>query len=124
MAVCTQYSHSKYEMMSFKFSNIPTSFQGYINKILAKKLDIFIIIYLDNIFIYTEDPDQNHVIGVHQVLDILRKNSFFANFKKCYFHKDEICFLSYIILIQKIKIEDKRIEAIKNWPESKSISNI
>ena len=47
--------------MSFGLSNIPASFQGYINKILAKKLNIFIIIYLDNILIYTKDPTQAHV---------------------------------------------------------------
>ena len=41
--------------MSFGLSNAPASFQGYINKILAKKLDIFVIIYLDDIFIYTKD---------------------------------------------------------------------
>ena len=42
--------------MSFGLSNAPASFQGYINKILAEKLDIFVIVYLDDIFIYTENP--------------------------------------------------------------------
>ena len=41
--------------MPFRLFNITTSFQNYINKILAKKLNIFIIVYLDDIFIYTED---------------------------------------------------------------------
>ena len=44
--------------MPFGLCNILTNFQNYINKILAEKLDIFIIIYLDNIFIYTKDPIQ------------------------------------------------------------------
>ena len=51
----TRYSHFEYQVMSFGLSNAPASFQGYINKILAKKLDIFVIVYLDNIFIYTKD---------------------------------------------------------------------
>ena len=42
-------------MMSFRLSNPPTSFPGYINKILAEKFDIFVIVYLDDILIYTED---------------------------------------------------------------------
>ncbi len=42
--------------MPFSLSNVPTSFQGYINKILAEKLDIFVVIYLDNILIYIKDP--------------------------------------------------------------------
>ncbi len=50
--------------MLFGFSNAPASFQGYINKILAEKLDIFNVIYLDNILIYTEDPGQPHFEAV------------------------------------------------------------
>ena len=42
--------------MSFGLFNAPATLQKYINKILAKKLDIFIIVYLDDILIYTKDP--------------------------------------------------------------------
>ena len=51
----TRYGHFKYRVMLFELSNVPASFQGYINKILAKKLDIFVIVYLDDILIYTKD---------------------------------------------------------------------
>ena len=48
-------------VMPFRLSNIPASFQGYINKIPAKTLDVFMIIYLDDILIYTKDVGQAHV---------------------------------------------------------------
>ena len=51
----TRYGHFEYQLRPFGLSNAPASFQGYINKILAEKLDIFIIVYLDDILIYTED---------------------------------------------------------------------
>ena len=51
----TQYSHFEYQVMPFGMSNAPASFPGYINKILAEKLDIFVIVYLNNILIYIED---------------------------------------------------------------------
>ena len=51
----TGYGHFKYQIMPFGLSNAPASFQGYINKILIEKLDIFFIVYLDDIFIYIED---------------------------------------------------------------------
>lgn len=54
----TGYGHFKYQMMHFKLSHLSASFQGYINKILAKKLDIFLIIYQDDILIYTKNKDQ------------------------------------------------------------------
>ena len=50
--------------MPFGLFNVPANFQGYINKILAEKLDIFVIIYLDDIFIYTEDQNQAHVNAI------------------------------------------------------------
>ena len=52
-AFYTRYGHFEYQVMPFGLSNAPASFQEYINKILAKNLDIFVIVYLDNILIYT-----------------------------------------------------------------------
>ena len=77
-------------MILFGLFNALASFQGYINKILAKKLDIFVIVYLDDIFIYTKDQGGGHVEAVRWILDILRKNDLFVNLKKCWFHKNEV----------------------------------
>ena len=59
-AVKTSYGHFKYQIMFFGLLNAPASFQDYINKNLAKKLDIFIIIYLNNILIYIKNERQGH----------------------------------------------------------------
>ena len=69
--------------MPFGFSNAPTNFQEYMNKILAKKLDIFVIVYLDNILIYSKDPSQLYVEALRWFLSQLRKYTLFANLKKC-----------------------------------------
>ena len=111
-------------MRSFGLSNAPVTFQGYINKILAEKLDIFVIVYLDDILIYTKDPGKGHVEAVWWVLDLLRKNVLFANLRKCWFHKDEVQFLGYVISSQGIWMEDERIEIVKNWLEPKSVQDI
>ena len=50
--------------MPFGLTNAPTTFQGYINKILAEKLNVFVIVYLDDILIYTEDESEGHVQAV------------------------------------------------------------
>ena len=54
-ALHTSYGHFKYQVMPFDLSNALAYLQGYINKIFADKLDIFVIVYLDDILIYTED---------------------------------------------------------------------
>ena len=65
----TRYGHFEYQVMPFGLSNAPATFQGYVNKILAEKLDIFVIVYLDDILIYTKDSRQPHVEVVCWVLD-------------------------------------------------------
>ena len=65
----TRYGHFEYQLMPFGLTNAPASFQGYINKILAVKLDIFVIVYLDDILIYIEDDGDGHVAVVRWVLE-------------------------------------------------------
>ena len=60
----TRYGHFEYQVMPFGLTNAPASFQRYINKILAEKLSIFVIVYLDNIFIYTDDDGDGHISAV------------------------------------------------------------
>ena len=120
----TRYGHFEYQVMPFGLTNAPASFQGYINKILAEKLDIFVIVYLDDILIYTEDDGDGHVAAVRWVLEQLRKFSLYANLKKCWFHQDEVQFLDYVLSSEGIRMEDKRIEAVKQWSEPQSVRDI
>ncbi len=76
--------------MSFGLSNTLASFQDYINKIIADKLDILVVVYLDDILVYIKDSGQPHVDAVRWVLEQLRKNSLYTNLKKCQFHEDEV----------------------------------
>ena len=93
----TRYGHFEYQVMSFSLSNAPASFQRYINKILAEKLDIFVIVYLDDIPIYTKDAGYSHVKAIRWVLGELQKHGLFVNLKKCRFHREEVCFLGYVV---------------------------
>ena len=110
--------------MPFGLFNALYSFQDYINKILAKKLDIFVIVYVNNIFIYTKDQSPTHINTVWLVLKKPRKKSVFANLKKCQFHKSKVPFESYVILAQEVQMKDKRIGVIKDWPKPKSVRDI
>lgn len=75
-------------MILFGLSNALASFQGYVNKIKAEKLDLFMIVYLDDIFIYTDKV--NHVDAVQWVFNQSRKYFLYANLKKCCFHQDKV----------------------------------
>ncbi len=120
----TRYGYFEYQVMPFRLTNTPATFQGYINKILAEKLDVFVIVYLDDILIYTESESEEHVQAVWWVLDQLWKHSLYANLKKCQFHQDEVRFLGYIVFHQGIRMEEEQIKAVCAWPEPQSVYNI
>ena len=82
------------------------------------------IVYLNDILIYTEDASQAHVDAICWVLNKLRKHGLFAYFKKCCFYKNEVRFLGYVMSTQGIKMENKPIKAMKNWFKLKSIKDI
>ncbi len=123
-AFWTRYGQFEYQAMSFGLSNVPNSFQEYINRIHTGKLDIFVIMYLDNILIYTEDPGQPHVKAVGWVPEQLRKLDLFVHLKKCRFHQDEVRFLGFVVSGHRMRIVEEEIEAAKTWPEPQSVRDI
>ena len=120
----TWYGHFEYQVMLFGLTNAPRSFQGYVNKILIEKLDIFVIVYLEDILIYTKDPRKTYFEAVQWVLEVLRKYGLYANLKKCRFYKDEVRFLGFVISRNSIRMEEKRIDAIKKWSEPELVWDI
>ena len=76
--------------MPFGLTNVSASFPRYINKILTEKFDIFFIVYLDDILIYTEDDRDSHIAAKKWVLKQLKKFLLYGNLKKCRFNQDEV----------------------------------
>ena len=82
----TQYGHFKYQVISSSLTNILASFQGYINKIFTKKFNIFVIVYLDNILIFTENDRDGYIATIQRVLEQLKKFLLYVNLKKFQFY--------------------------------------
>lgn len=120
----TRYGHFEYQVLPFGLTNAPATFQAYINQALAEKLDVFCIVYLDDILIYTQDTGAKHVEAVKWVLDKLRQHGLFVNLQKCRFSTDEVHFLGYVIAPSGVSMEEDRIQSVKNWPTLKSVREI
>lgn len=92
------------------------------NEILAKKLYVFVIIYLDDILIHTDQAD--YVDTVWWVMNPLREYSLYNKLKKYCFHQGEIQCLNYEVFLQNIYIENKRIEIVRDLPKLQPIRDI
>ena len=113
-AFCTCYRHSEYLVMPFGLTNAPASFQHLMNHNFHDLLDIFVIIYLDNILIYSPDLEthQSHVI---QVLDRLCQTQLYAKASKCEFHQTSVEFLGFIVSDQGLSMDTKKVKSITEW---------
>jgi hypothetical protein len=92
----TRYGLFECLVMPFELCNAPGTFQAIINKVLQELLDEGVIVYIDDILIYSED-EENHVELVKKVLEQLRTNHLCVSIKKSVFHAPEVEYLGYHI---------------------------
>jgi len=101
-------------MILFNFTNALATFQAYINKALSRIVDYFIVIYLNDIFIYFK-LKEDHYIYVKIVIKRLRKHKLYIKLSKYFFDVEEVEFLKFIISIIKVKLNFNKILIIKKW---------
>jgi len=99
--------------MPFELKNAPATFQRLINNMLREYLDDFMITYLDDILIYSDDLKM-HRSHVHKILEKLNKRALYVKKSKSKFKAKEIEFLDYIIQSEQIKKNSKKTNAFRN----------
>ena len=119
----TRYGLFEYLVMPFGLTNAPASFQHLINSVLRDYLDIHVIVYLDDILIFSKTREE-HVNHVKQVLQRLQSNQLWAKAEKCTFFKHEVDFLGYIVSDKGISMDPKKVDAVSDWPAPKSVHDI
>lgn len=111
----TRFGHFEYLVMPFGLCNAPATFQHFINNIFREYLDYFVIIYLDDILIFSTTLEL-HRTHVKTVLLTLRKHGLYAKAEKCEFEKKSIQFLGLIISTGGVAMDPQKVQAILDWP--------
>jgi len=104
----------KYIIISFKLKNVSVIFQQLINNTLRKYLDNFVIIYLNDILIYSEDLE-THWKHVQKVLKKLKKRTLYVKQSKSRFETQNVKFLNYVVWSEWIEKNSKKIMTVKDW---------
>ncbi|KAA0065875.1 pol protein [Cucumis melo var. makuwa] len=119
----SRYGHYEFIVMSFGLTNAPSVFMDLMNKVYKDFLDSFIIVFIDDILIYSK-TEVEHEEHLHQVLETLRANRLYAKFSKCEFWLKKVSFLGHVVSSERVSVDPAKIEAVTNWPRPSTVSEI
>ena len=106
-----RYGQYEYIVMPFDLCNTLDTFQHYMNDTFHEFLDEFLVIYLDDLLIYSKTLKE-HKQHVRRVLERLRDAGLYLKPSKCVFHAQEVSFLGFIITPESVKMDSTKVEVI------------
>ena len=119
----TKYGHYKFLVMSFRLTNAPTTFMDLMSRVFKPYLDMFVIIFIDDILIYSRKED-DHASYLRIVLLICKYKDLYAKFSKCELSIKSVEFLGHIVSCDGIRDDNQKIEAVQSWPGPTSRTDI
>jgi hypothetical protein len=93
------------------------------NNVLSKFLDRFVLVFIDDILIYSKNKEE-HQEPLKLVLQVLREHQIYANFRKCDFFHKQVHYLGHFISKEGVEVEPDKIRYIMEWPIPKDVSDI
>ncbi|GJP84117.1 hypothetical protein CLOP_g14200 [Closterium sp. NIES-67] len=119
----TRYGSYEYLVMPFGLTNAPATFQAEMNHILRPLLDECMVVYLDDILIYSRDMKQ-HVEHLRRVFEILRRERFYVKLSKSEFALEKVQFLGHMVSAQGVHVDPKKIEAVRTWKTPENVKEL
>ncbi|KAF8748197.1 hypothetical protein RHS01_10968 [Rhizoctonia solani] len=119
----TKYGLFEYLVMPFGLTNAPAAFQHFMNNLFRDLIDVTVVIYLDNILIFSENPEE-HPGHIREVLSRLMKNQLFCKLSKCFFHVTTVDYLGIVISPAGFSMDQKKIEAVTSWPTPRTVKQV
>ncbi|KAH0706582.1 hypothetical protein KY289_011658 [Solanum tuberosum] len=122
-AVRTRYGHYEFLVMSFGLTNTPAAFMDLMNKVFRQYLDSFVIIFIDDILIYSKS-EGDHMKHLRMVLQVLKDQQLYDKFSKCEFWLRSVALLGHIVSSMGIEGNPKKSDAVKSWLRPLSSNDI
>src|ERR1700730_11011106 len=122
-AFTCRYGHFEWTVMPFGLKNAPATFVRLMDDVFHDYLDTFMIVYLDDIVIYSKTLDE-HLQQLELVFKRLRQHKLYAKLEKCKFMQREIKFLGHIISADGIRVNPAKVEAIADWPTPRTVKDV
>ncbi len=122
-AFICEYGLYEFNCMPFGLCNAPGTFQQAMNNILKKVLYEFALVYLDDIIVFSKTID-DHITHLNAVFELLEQEGLKLKLSKCNFFKTKIEYLGHIITVDGFRPDEKKVIAIKNYPEPQNVKQL
>ena len=109
--------------MGFGLCNAPATFQAMMNFVLQPHLRKFVVVFLDDILIFSKTWDE-HLDHIRVVLQTLRDHKLFCKPSKCMFRVTEILYLGHLLTGTSISPDPKKLEAVESWPTPQTVTQV
>nr|GEV58510.1 putative reverse transcriptase domain-containing protein [Tanacetum cinerariifolium] len=119
----TRYGHYEFQVIPFGLTNAPAVFMDLMNRVCKPYLDKFVIVFIDDILIYSKD-EKEHEEHLKTILELLKEEKLYAKFSKCEFWILKVQFLGHVIDSRGIHVDPAKIESIKDWTSPKTPTEI
>ncbi|CAA0835184.1 Uncharacterized mitochondrial protein AtMg00860, partial [Striga hermonthica] len=119
----TRYGHYEFVVMPFGLSNAPAVFMDLMNRIFHPYLDQFVIVFIDDILIYSKSQKE-HEEHLRVVFETLRREKLYAKFSKCEFWLQRVSFLGHVITQAGIEVDPSKVSAVQNWSTPRNLSEV
>ena len=119
----TDEGHYEFFVMPFGLCNAAPTFQSLMNKILKPYLCVFVLVFFDDILIYSKSWE-SHLQHVSQILQLLQNHYLFAKISKCSFGVTKVEYLGHIVSYDGVWVVPKKIQDMTNWPCPKTLKNL
>src|SRR5438105_4932840 len=109
--------------MSFGLTNAPAYFMYLMNSIFMEELNIFVVIFIDDILIYSKSEEE-HAEHICIVLGRLRQHRLYVKFSKCEFWLSEVAFLGHVLNKDGVAVDPSKVKEVLDWVQPKTVSEI
>jgi hypothetical protein len=109
--------------MPFGLTSAPSTFQRIVNNIFFDLLDKGVLVYLDDILVYSKTIEEHNTL-LNQVFALFSKYKLYLKEQKCSLFMEKVNFLGHVVSSKGVELESGKVDVVQNWPPPTTVTHV